>query len=392
MIVFLYFLIGLSFFDMFSQLPIMSTFAQSLGASVSLIGFIVAAYSFSNLFSNIFSGHFVDKNGPKIVLVIGFFVTGALLFTYSFITSPILLLIVRLLHGISAGLLVPAAFTYVSILNKKKKNGKAMAFSGAAVGFSAVFGPAFGGIVSQRISTGAVFNTIGFLMIIAGILSLIILKPQNVEKTDDEESEEKVTLQDYLQLLKKPGLLTAYLGAFSLMFSQGILAYKLPLKTSELQFGDQTSGMLLSIFGIVAILFFVLPTNRIYDRYRNEIIMAIGMLIIALALVGLSFTSQLSVMYGTMALYGIGFALLFPSISSLITIHSGNDRRGKAFGLFYGFFSLGVVFGSSITGMFGMTTTEAFLTSSVFLTISSIIALVVVRKSDSIIEKENITQ
>ena len=41
-----------------------------------------------------------------------------------------------------------------------------------------------------------------------------------------------------------------------------------------------------------------------------------------------------------MMIYGIGFAILFPSINALLVENTTDDNRGKAFGLFYAFFSL----------------------------------------------------
>src|SRR5690606_38413532 len=115
MLYFVYFLILLSFVDFFAQLPIMSLYALSIGATVSFAGFIVGAYSFSNLFSNVFSGFLVDKFGPKRMLSFGLLSTGVILFVYSYVISANQLLVVRFLHGITAGLLTPAAFTYISL-------------------------------------------------------------------------------------------------------------------------------------------------------------------------------------------------------------------------------------------------------------------------------------
>ena len=70
----LYLLVFISFTDLFAQLPITSTYAQNLQAATGFIGFIVGAYSLSNLFSNVFAGHFVDRNGPKKVMLAGFLV------------------------------------------------------------------------------------------------------------------------------------------------------------------------------------------------------------------------------------------------------------------------------------------------------------------------------
>ncbi|WP_062356811.1 MFS transporter [Bacillus kwashiorkori] len=385
MIYFIYFLIGLSFIDMFSQLPIMSTYALDLGATTMFIGFIIGIYSFSNMISNVFSGDFVDRLGSRIILIIGLLATGLILFLYAFVTTPLQLFIVRLLHGISAGLLVPAAFTSLS-LYKTNKSGKTMALSGAAVGFAAIFGPAFSGIVTKYYGIEWVFYIVGGLMIISGIISPFLIKNNSSNKSNKTN---QFNWSSYFDLFKNLRLNFAYTGAFTLMFSQGILAYMLPLKVADLGLDSQISGMLMSVFGVVAILFFVLPTNKLYDAFRKEYIIVVGMLLIAVSLVFLSKVELLPILYLIMSTYGIGFALLFPSISSLISQNSQKHERGKAYGLFYGFFSLGVVAGSTVTGMFNMTSEEAFLTGSVFLTFVSIILLVSAKKLGKTVSLNN---
>ncbi|WP_338030924.1 MFS transporter [Fervidibacillus halotolerans] len=379
MVFFLYFFIFLSFMDFFAQLPIMSTYALHLGASYMLSGLIVGAYSFSNMFSNIVSGQFVDRLGPKKVLTFGFLLNGMILILYSVVHTPTMLLWTRLAHGISAGLLVPAAFTFISIMNQGNKKGKAMALSGAAVGIAAIVGPAFGGAVTKLIGAEWVFRIIGIGMIVSSLFSSFILPNRKKERLTNARSN---VFQDYIILFKKRGLVFAYVGALSLMFSQGILAYMLPIKVENLHLGSHISGMLMSVFGIVAILLFLLPTNKIFDRYKNEYLMIFGMALIALAQISLSFASNLNLLFFIMGCYGAGFAMLFPSISALISLHSASDERGKAYGLFYGFFSLGSFAGSSLTGAFSMTPAEGFRTAAFLLLVVSIsIILFLKRKS-----------
>lgn len=379
MLYFVYFLILLSFVDFFAQLPIMSLYALSIGATVSFAGFIVGAYSFSNLFSNVFSGFLVDKFGPKKMLSFGLLSTGVILFVYSYVISANQLLVVRFLHGITAGLLTPAAFTYISLANKKSKSGKTMAFSGAAVGIAAILGPAFSGIMSKVHGYEWVFRTIGIGMLISGIATVLFLK-QLYRDHREEVTEKQESNINYLAMFKNPHLFSAYAGALALMFSQGILAYMLPVKVEQLGLGSHVSGALLSVFAIVAVLFFLLPSNRVYDRYKNEYTMSIGMIIKAIAMALLSFANELSVMYAVLALYGIGFALLFPSVSSAVAKNTEREKRGKAYGLFYGFFSLGAALGSYITGAFSMTPSEAFLTASFVLSISGVSFILLFRR------------
>ncbi|MER2171106.1 MAG: MFS transporter, partial [Psychrobacillus psychrodurans] len=109
---FIYIIIFFSFFDLFSQLPIMSPFAESLGATPFVTGLVVGMYSLSNTIGNIVSGFLTDRKGPFYILIIGLFSTSISLFLYQFASDPIGLLVIRFLHGLVAGLIVPAAFTY----------------------------------------------------------------------------------------------------------------------------------------------------------------------------------------------------------------------------------------------------------------------------------------
>src|SRR3954465_3326517 len=80
---FVYLIVFFSFFDLFSQLPVMSPFALSLGATPFLVGLAVGMYSFSNTIGNIISGFMTDKKGPYLILVIGIFASSLSLFLYS---------------------------------------------------------------------------------------------------------------------------------------------------------------------------------------------------------------------------------------------------------------------------------------------------------------------
>src|SRR5699024_10595396 len=130
---FVYVIIFFSFFDLFAQLPIMSPFAQSLGATPFLTGLGVGMYSLSNTVVNVISGFLTDKRGPYRLLVIGLVSTGIVLLLYSLTSDAWSLLMIRFLHGFAAGLIVPAAFTYIANSTAAHQKGKGSAISGAFV-------------------------------------------------------------------------------------------------------------------------------------------------------------------------------------------------------------------------------------------------------------------
>lgn len=370
---FILIIIFFTFFDLFAQLPIMSPFAVSLGATPFLAGLAVGMYSLSNIIGNILSGIFSDKKGPYAILVTGLLSSGILLFAYAWADGPYSLLAVRFVHGLAAGLTVPAAFTYMANSANKQRRGKSAAVSGAFVGLAAIIGPAFGAIYASRTSTPEMMALTGTLLLALGIVAFFLLKKQKVSaQTAAAESRSSVQWNR--------GLLIAFSGAFFLMFSQGVLAYMLPLKVEGLTYPSEMSGLLLSTFGISAILVFLLPINRIFDKIAPIRTLIFGFSVMGASLFLLSAVSAVPWMYATMCLYGIGFAFLFPSINSLLIDSTQSHFRGKAYGYFYAFFSLGVVGGSSFTGALELNPNEGFMVSGGLLLIAAALILLAKEK------------
>ncbi|QFG00531.1 MFS transporter [Psychrobacillus glaciei] len=370
---FVYTIIFFSFFDLFTQLPIMSPFAISLGATPFLTGLVVGMYSLSNTFGNIISGFLTDKKGPFYILIFGLFATSISLFLYQFVMEPMGLLLVRFIHGLVAGFIVPAAFTYSANQTASEKRGKGVALSGAFVGLAAIVGPAMSGILASKQSEVFVLGITGSIMLILSVLSIFFLRSVSIVK--HIEGNKGTTSVTIIDLFRKNGLVKAFSGAFFLMFSQGVLAYMLPLKVLDLGFDSKTSGLLLSTFGFVAILIFVLPINRIFDRVKPIKTLAFGMGLMGVSMLLLGQMENLQWMYICMGSYGIGFAFIFPSINSLLIDTTEPTYRGKAYGYFYAFFSIGVVVGSSITGLLALTAKGGFFFTGVILILISVSSL-----------------
>src|SRR5699024_3592500 len=143
----------------------------------------------------------------------------------------------------------------------------------------------------------------------------------------------------------------ASLSAFSLMVSNGTLAFALPLNVEAMELSTETTGILLSTFGIVALIVFLTPINRIYDMFSAIHLVAAGLTFIGIGMIILSVTTTLSINFIAMIIYGLGFSFIFPSMNKIIADASTKTERGKAYGVFYAFFSLVYVAGSGGLGL-----------------------------------------
>jgi len=368
----LYFIVVVAFLDTFVQLPIITPYSISLGASHMLTGAIVAVYSLTNMIGNVVGGHWIDRHGRKRMLFYGMIGVAIILCFYPFAQNGEQLLVIRFFHGLAGGILIPAAFAYIGDLTDSKTRGRTMAFTGASIGIAAIIGPAIGGVMAARASIESVF------LLIAGLFTItLLLVLKYVQESFQSSDRTKVQLKHFIPLLKHPLLMQASLAAFALMVSNGTLAFALPLKVDDLGMTSQTTGMLLSVFGIVALIVFLTPLNRIYDRFLSLSLILTGITFIGLSLVLLSLLSSFGSSVLSMIIYGFGFALIFPSMNQIVAEASSKLDRGKAYGIFYAFFSLGVVVGSSMSGFVSEVLGYPFLVSAaVMLTIAGIVYLI----------------
>ncbi|WP_342344827.1 MFS transporter, partial [Thermobacillus xylanilyticus] len=65
----------------------------------------------------------------------------------------------------------------------------------------------------------------------------------------------------------------------------------------------------------------------------------------------LGHSTSMAVLVAVMTLYGLGFALLFPAMNTLLIHGTTETNRGQAYGWFYALFSAGTVAGSSGIGL-----------------------------------------
>ncbi|MBD8498095.1 MFS transporter [Paenibacillus arenosi] len=354
----MYILVIICFMDTFVQLPVVGPYALHLGASSFGAGLAIGMYSLTNMLGNIAAGRWIDRYGGKRVLLIGFILTSAILLLYSQVNNDTQLIAVRFLHGLAGGLLVPSVFTLISRHVPDERQGKSMALSGAAVGLAAIIGPATGGIMKAKLGFEAPFLTVAALLVLGVLLTIFIPRTESEQSSKGENNDGNAGSQlqveqpesSFRTLFAVRPVVQSYIAAFALMFGMGSLTYALPIKTDVLEFGGQASGMMMSTFGMVAIMVFMLPTNRLFDRVVPLKLIMLGGGIVIGSLLALSFTTNETMMYVTMAVYGIGYALLFPSMNTLLIRHVSQKDKGKAFGMFYAFFSLGVVGGTSGIG------------------------------------------
>jgi len=372
----MYIIIVVAFLDTFIQLPIITPYSLELGASYFLTGAIVAVYSFTNMIGNIVGGHWIDRFGRKKMLFTGIITVFIVLLFYPLAYNGIQLFLVRFFHGLAGGILIPAAFAYIGDQSAARTRGKTMAYTGASIGIAAIVGPAVGGVMAARASIESVFLLVAGLFLITAVIVFFFVKESFVTTERG-----KFDFKEFIPLIKHPLIILSSLAAFALMVSNGTLAFALPLNVEDMGSTTETTGMLLSTFGIVALIVFLTPINKIYDRIPAIKLIITGLSLIGIGMLILSFFVTFSSNFFAMIIYGLGFAFIFPSMNKIIADASTEVDRGKAYGIFYAFFSLGVVAGSTVSGGFAEFLGFPFLICAFIMFLAVIVIITITKKS-----------
>nr|WP_068129686.1 MFS transporter [Nosocomiicoccus ampullae] len=364
----IYVIIIICFLDLFVQFPIVTPYALELGASEFMASVVVAAYSVTNILGNVLGGYFSDRFGRKRTLLLGMILQ--VLIISSYISTPTIgvLIGIRVVHGFTSGMITPAAFSLVQDISRREAIGKAMALTGVSIGLAAIFGPAAGGILSSMYGYANTYLVLALVYVVGLLLTIVAVKESTTVQSRREYNETKWTT-----LITRRPLVIAYISSLALMTSMGALSFALPIKTMSLGLDDRVTGMLLSVFGITAVIVFGSPLNNMFNRVAVNRLIKIGLVIISLAMILIHFGQGMSMLYAALGIYGIGYALVFPSMNKLIGQFTTMSERGKANGIFYAFFSVGSVVGSTLAGYF----TEQFTIPFFSMAIVLIVLLVV---------------
>ena len=355
---FIYLLIVASLLDVFFQLTVVSLFSLTF-----------LLYGLSLILGSLISGFCLDKFGAKLIVVIGLFATGFIVLGYPLIDTTGQMQLLRFVHGLASGLLLPAPFVYLAGLNTDKTKHRLILFSGVSFAVALMIGSALGLIIEPKFSLNHVVISLGISMIILAILVIVFFPSE--PKVTKEKSTLPATLNLVKNLLNEQHFGFAYAGALLLMFSNGALAYLLPLKIYSLDYGNQLLLFLIITLALVSSLVFALPMSQLDQHFSKSLVMTVGVLILAICLLLFGVFKLKTLLFIVIILYGIAFTCVLSSILTLVVEGSAQVNRGMAYGLSSCFGTFGVISGVFIPALFPTLFTSFFISALVLILCSA---------------------
>ena len=325
--------------------PLLPLYAESLGATGIWLGVIFAGFSISRaIFMPIF-GRLSDRSGRKPFIWVGLLAYSIISLGYIWADSVTGLTLVRFLHGIAAGMIMPIAQAYVSDISPEGEEGTWMGYFNAAFFTGFGFGPLMGGALTEHFGMNAAFYSMGGLNLLAFLVVTLFLPEIRQRKM-------AASLRLSFREMSTSGIVKG-LFSYRLSFAlgRGAFATFLPIFAAiYVGLSPTLTGILLAV-NILLMALLQPYSGNIADRFNRRTLVVLGSLtnFIFLALIPLA--HNFWQLLGLCAFGGLSGAISMPAASALIVEEGRKFGMGSTIALFAMTFSIGMAIGPLLSGV-----------------------------------------
>jgi MFS family permease len=309
--------------------PVRVLYAQSRGASLTIIGAMASAFLISNFVFQYPVGWLADRWGRKEIMIVGLLAQAGLSLVYLSISDPVSFVALRFVEGMVAAATLPSARALIIDVIPAEKRGEAYGIFNAFFNAGFLLGPGIGGILA---TTGYASAFIGAALsrLVAIVIVVILIHPA---KRSARIANREAAIVSYKSLFILP-LVGAYFLAFGDYLYLGFDQTLMPLWMHD------HLGASVAIIGIAYVAWAIPNTvlspisGRIADRVRrSSIILIFGLAQVPIYLIyGLANAAIFVVVL--FAIHGAIYAFVQPAVDAHVATSSANDMRARVQGLY----------------------------------------------------------
>jgi MFS transporter, DHA1 family, tetracycline resistance protein len=317
-------------------LPLLPFYAESMGATPSMVGFLVSAYAICQLIAGPPLGHLSDRVGRRPVLLVSQMGTciGFLILAYA--NTLWVVFLARIIDGLTAGTLTVAQ-AYIADVTEPEKRTKSFGMIGIAFGLGFLVGPGVSGVLAQFGNTYPIFAAAGlsFTSIMCTYFLLPSVVPHPHPELDRGVSRWSALTESFKDARLAPLLwqFLAFTFAFSPFFSGFALFAERRFRYNGAQFGTEEVGYVFAFSGLVGILIQGGGMGRLVKVFGENRLVELGFATMAVAFALLAAIQGIPYMLLAIALLTFGSAILRPSLTTLITLRAARHQQGMVIGL-----------------------------------------------------------
>lgn len=309
-------------------------------------GLAAGIFIIGMLFGRLFTGKYIDQLNLKKTLLASLVFSFVAIALYFLIHSLLILIIVRLIHGIAFGMASTTTGTYSSTIVPEDRKGEGIGYYALSTTVASAIGPFLGILINQRFSFESNFIVCLICILLAGVLSLFI---SNIRQPMvDAENKEVNSVKGIGQFLQKQAIPISIVIVFVGIAYSSVLAF-LDSYASHIGLAAAASFF----FVVYAFSTFVVRpiTGKVFDNYGANKVVYPVLVLFVIGLVLLSVTHSSWMLLFSAIFIGIGYGTLIPSFQTIAIQASPPEKIGLATSTFYIFADLGAGAGPTLLGI-----------------------------------------
>jgi len=317
----------LSFLGASVSFPLRQLYAQAHGASPAEIGLMAGAFLLAPLLAQVPIGWLVDRWGRVPVFKLGLVSHALITLGYIPFNTPIDLIALRFVEGLSAATFAPAVNAYIADVVPEEERSEAYGVLNATLSGGMLIGPLVGGIVGQAYGFITAFVVNVAIELFAAVLVWGRLREpatHAIQKTEEE-------VFTWRSLISWP-LAGGYIAFFAAQMVMGMLSALWALWLHDLGGSYTYIGITFTVFALPQILFGALA-GRLSDRLGRAPLLLVSGLLIALTYTSYGFLTNLTLIVVVGMAEGLFAAFQQPAIQALIAESAPVGARGRVQGV-----------------------------------------------------------
>lgn len=356
-------LMATAFVDMLGLLmiiPLLPFYVKTLGGEgINILGLhfgigiisgaIVASFTVAQLVSAPLWGKFSDHMGRRPTLLIALSASAIAYLIFGFAHSLLVLFLSRIVQGAGGGT-VGVIQAYVADSTAPEDRARALGWLSATTNLGVALGPVLGSFAialgKRDLMPGAGTLQMGHAapgIMAAGLCLLNIAfawryltESREVSEHPHKEEERRTSTQAIWRVIShssEPSSRLIWIYAIAIGAFQGSFSVLALFLNERFQVTEQTIGYFFMYVGAISVFTRVLLLGRAVDWLGEANLSRLGLILLALGVLGMPLSRNLGMLAITVALIPLGTAFTFPCVTALLSRVISPRERGLYMGM-----------------------------------------------------------
>jgi len=317
-------------------IPLLPFYATKMGASATIVGVLIAAFSIAQLASAPLWGRFSDRYGRRPALLAGLIISAIAYVIFAYASTLWLLLISRVVQGFGGGT-IGVVQAYVADASDPNDRAKSLGWLSAATSLGAVVGPAIGSVLIHwgRHAPGIAS---AIFCVLVSIFAAIYLRESNedVLTTSERQVPHQTSASAVWSVIARPKepaqrliwIYTVGIGAFygTAPTLPLILADRLPITEANV-------GFFVMYLGGMGVIVRAGILGRMIEWLGEARLTRLGLVLLASGLALVATVHSYFTLAIALTLMPLGTAFVFPCVTAMLSRVVPKRHRGLYMGV-----------------------------------------------------------